>query len=85
MGDLRRRMVGERAELCSKCGGQVAYASGRQCHWCHLWQHVRCLAPCEADECSYLFCQQCEPLRVRPTTRAVGRVDTGARRLDPER
>eukprot|EP00969_Alexandrium_andersonii_P027980 1220161-Alexandrium_andersonii.AAC.1 len=84
MGDPRRRLVGEGAELCSNCGMTVAYGSGRQCHWCHLWHHADCLAPCQADECGYLFCVQCEPLHDHPKKQVVGHVDTHARRLDPE-
>eukprot|EP00969_Alexandrium_andersonii_P210872 9313441-Alexandrium_andersonii.AAC.1 len=66
MGDPRRRLVGEGAELCSKCGMTVAYGSGRQCHGRHLWHHTDCLVTCQADECGYLFCVQCEPLRDHP-------------------
>eukprot|EP00969_Alexandrium_andersonii_P164742 7282383-Alexandrium_andersonii.AAC.1 len=40
MEDPRRRLVGEGAELCSKCGKTVACGSGRQRHWCHPWHHT---------------------------------------------
>eukprot|EP00969_Alexandrium_andersonii_P105328 4647794-Alexandrium_andersonii.AAC.1 len=70
MEDPRRRLVGEGAELCSRCGKTAAHGSGRQCHWCHLWHHVDCLVTCQADECGYLLCDRCEPLRGRPRKQA---------------
>eukprot|EP00969_Alexandrium_andersonii_P288959 12772706-Alexandrium_andersonii.AAC.1 len=73
MGGPRRRLVGEGAELCSKCGEQVARGSGRQCHWCYLWHHVGCLVPCALGECGYLFREQRGPLHTRPKKRVAAR------------